>query len=200
MRILLAGLLLTVPAVAAAQSPPSALEAGVFFTHVWLEQVGSTDHQVGTSAGGLGGRVGWRFTNFFALDSELAVHPNSGVNGYRVQGFAGIKAGLRVKRVGVYGKARPGFLYFSKDPFGVGRPGSTFFRMQWANSLDPALDVGAVIEWHAADDLILRVDVGDTIVRYSARSVFVSQHEPERRIDAFTTRNRQWSVGIGKRF
>jgi hypothetical protein len=46
----------------------------------------------------------------------------------------------------------------------------------------------------------LEFDVGDTIVTYDARAVFVSQREPRRPVAGFTTRNRQWSLGVGKRF
>lgn len=194
--LLLAGLALAFPSLASAQR----LEAGVFVTVVRLEQIGSTDHDVGTTAGGLGGRVAWRFLRYLDVDGELAVHPNAGVSGVRVQGFLGGKAGVRFSEVGLFAKARPGFLYFAKDPFGAGQQGATFFKTRWADSLEPAFDFGAVVEFYTSNGLVVRLDVADTVVRYDTRSVFVSQHEPAMQVGGFTTRNRQWSVGVGKRF
>jgi hypothetical protein len=198
MRIatLLTAMSLAFPSLASAQR----LETGVFFTFVRLEEIGSNDHEVGTTAGGPGGRVVWRLLRHLDIDGEVAVHPNAGVSGSRIQGFLGAKAGVRFSRVGLFAKARPGFLYFSKDPFGVGRQGATFFNTQWAHSLEPACDIGGVVEYYTRNGLVVRLDLADTVVRYEARSVFVSQREPSRQVAGFTTRNRQWSVGAGKRF
>jgi hypothetical protein len=193
--LLLAALSLA-PSLASAQR----LETGVFFTLVRLEEIGSTDHDVGTTAGGLGARVVWRLLRHLDVDGEVAVHPNAGVSGYRIQGFLGVKAGVRFSRVGLFAKVRPGFLYFSKDPFGVGRQGDTFFKTQWAHSLDPAFDIGGVVEYYTPNGFVVRLDLADTVVRYEARSVFGSQREPSRQVAGFTTRNRQWSIGVGKRF
>jgi len=190
------GLLLLLPSAARAQR----LEAGAFLTHVFLERVGSSDHRPGTSTGGLGGRVVWHLVPFVDLDGELAVHPHAGVSGYKLEGFVGAKVGVRFRRFGGFVKLRPGFLYFSKDPFGLGRPGATFPRTEWANSLDPALDLGAVFEYYTPSRLIIRFDLGDTIVSYHPRTVVVSRLQPPQRAAGFSTRNRQWSVGIGKRF
>jgi hypothetical protein len=199
-RPLVAGLLLALPTLASAQSAEPRLETGVFFTFVKLEEIGSNDHGVGTTAAGLGGRVAWRLFRYVDLDSDLAVHPRAGVTGYRLQGFLGVKAGARFGPIGFYAKARPGFLYFEKDPFGVGSRGSTFPYTRWANSLEPTFDVGATIEYDTPRGLLVRFDLGDTIVRYSARTVVPSQHLPPQPVGGFTTRNRQWSLGMGKRF
>lgn len=176
------------------------LEAGGFLTYAFLERIGSNDHEVGTSTLGLGGRAVVRLVPFVDLDGELAVHPNAGVSGYKLDGFLGAKTGVRARRFGGFVKARPGFLYFSKDPFGVGRPGTTFASTEWAHSLDPALDLGAVIEWYPPSRLIVRFDLGDTMVRYHPRTVVVSQRQPPEQVGGFTTRNRQWSIGLSKRF
>ncbi len=176
------------------------LEAGTFVTYAFLEEIGSHDHGVGTSTLGLGGRAVWHLVPFVDLDGEVVIHPNAGVQGYKLQGVVGAKAGVRWQRVGAFAKARPGFLYFSKDPFGVGRPGVTLGRTEWAHSLDPTIDVGGVVEYYAPSGLIVRFDLGDTIVRYHPRTVRASQLEPPRPVGGFTTRNRQWSFGLAKRF
>jgi hypothetical protein len=199
-KVLLAGSLLVLPSLALAQRPEQRLETGVFFTFVRLAEIGSTDHGSGTSTAGLGGRVVWRLLGHVDVDGELALHPNAGVSGHRVQGFLGAKAGLRLSRVGLFAKVRPGFVYFSKDPFGVARPDSTVFHPRWAHSLEPALDLGGVLEYYGSNGLVIRFDLADTIVSYDERAVSSSPLEPPRQVAGFTTRNRQWSLGVGKRF
>jgi hypothetical protein len=176
------------------------LETGLFFTYAFLEQIGSNDHEVGTSIAGFGGRVGWRLVRFVDAEGEVAVHPAAGVSGYKVQAFAGAKVGARFSRVGLFAKVRPGFLYFWKDPFGMRRAGATFVDTQWAHSVEPAIDVGGVFEYYAPNGVVVRFDLADTIVHYDSRRVFVSQREPLTEVGGFTTRNRQWSIGVGKRF
>jgi hypothetical protein len=200
MRILVVALLLTRPSLAGAQQREQRIEAGVFFTHVLLEEIGSTDHRTGTSTGGLGGRLVWRLLRHMDVDGELAVHPNAGVSGHRVQGFLGAKAGVRFRRVGLFAKLRPGFIYFSRDPFGVADADSAPFNVRWAHSLEPALDVGAAVEYYTSRGLIIRFDLADTFVDYNQRSLSSSRIEPLRSVAGFTTRNRQWSFGVAKRF
>jgi hypothetical protein len=129
--------LLTLPVLAVAQSSEPRLETGVFCTFAKLERIGSTDHGVGSTTAGLGGRIAWRVVPHIDLDGELSVHPRAGVSGYRLQGFAGA---------------------------------------------------------------LIRLDVGETLGRYDARMVSSSQVLPPRKEGGFATRNRQWSVGVGKKF
>ena len=197
----LVGVLLTLPAFAMAQSAEPRLETGVFFTYARLERIGSTDHGVGSTTAGLGGRLAWRVVPHVDLDGELSVHPRAGVSGYRLQGFAGVKAGAWFGRFGLHAKARPGFLYFEKDPFGAGSRSATFPLTDWDDSLEPAIDYGAIVQYLTPrHGLIVRLDVGETVVRYDARMVTSSPFVPAREVGGFTTRNRQWSVGLGKRF
>jgi hypothetical protein len=195
-----AAVLLTLPAVAAGQSSEARRETGLFFTFAKLERIGSTDHGAGTSTAGLGGRISWRLVPYVDIDGELSVHPRAGVSGYRIQGLLGTKVGVWFGRLGLFAKARPGFLYFEKDPFGVGVRGPTLPHTAWADSLEPALDFGASIQVATARDLVLRFDLGDTIVRYNARTVVTSGTLPPMEAGGFSTRNRQWSIGLGKRF
>ena len=87
---LLVGLALGLPHAASAQQ----VEGGVFLTYAFLEQIGSNDHRAGTSTMGLGGRIVWHVLPFVDVEGEVAGHPNAGVQGYRIQGFAGAKAGF----------------------------------------------------------------------------------------------------------
>jgi hypothetical protein len=198
-KAILVSLVLTISSVASAQSRDGRVEAGVFITSVFLEEIGSNDHSVGTGAGGLGGRIGYRVLRWLIVEGELAVHPNAGISGHRVQAFLGARTGVRLGNIGVFAKARPGFLYFSKDPFGVALPGSTPFNTRWADSLEPTLDLGAVIEVHTSGPAVFRFDLGDTIVSYNRREVR-SGLQPPQPAGGFVTHNRQWSLGVGMRF
>ena len=199
-RMWLAGVTLILPTVAVAQSSEPRLETGVFFTFAKLERIGSTDHGVGSTTAGLGGRVAWRVARYIDLDGELSVHPRAGVQGYRLQGFGGVKAGAWFGKLGLHAKVRPGFLYFEKDPFGAGARIATFPLTQWADSLEPAIDYGAIVQYATPRNFLFRLDVGETRVHYDARTVAVSGVLPPMDAGGFTTRNRQWSVGVGKRF
>ena len=104
--IVVFGLLLLLPSAARAQR----LEAGVVLTHAALERIGSTDHDDRMTMVGLGARAVWHLVRFVDLDSELTLHPNSGVSGYKIQAFLGAKVGARSRRLGGFVKVRPGLL------------------------------------------------------------------------------------------
>ena len=143
----------------------------------------------------------WHLVPFVDLDGELVVHPNAGVSGFKLQGFLGAKMGARLRHVGAFVKVRPGFLFFLKDPFGVGRRGDTFLIPTGPTvSIRRSTSAASSSVLHALASMIVRFDLGDTIVRFRPRTVAGSQFEPPRQVAGFTTRNRQWSLGVGKRF
>ena len=198
-------MMLVLPAMAAAQSSEPRLETGVFVTFARLERIGSDDHRPGTGTGGVGGRIGWRVVRGIDIDGELSVHPRAGVSGYRVQGLVGTKVGTWLRRFGVHGKLRPGFLYFERDPFGAAGSGTTVLPAglrvgRFAHSIEPAVDLGAVVQYAAPQGVLVRFDLGTTLIRYRSRTVFSSPVLPPTRQGGFSTRNRQWSIGLAKRF
>ena len=196
-----AGVLFMLPALAVAQPMQGRLETGVFFTFAELARIASTDHGVDGNTAGLGGRVSWRAIRFLDIDAELSVHPRAGVQGYRVQGYAGTKVGAWFGPFGIHAKIRPGFWYFERDPFGaIAARSSVFERPRWADSLEPAIDYGATVQCATPRNVLFRLDVGETRVHYRARTVPASGALPPREVGGFSTRNYQWSVGIGKRF
>lgn len=156
---------------------------------------------------GFGGRFAYNLKNYLAVESELNFFPRSykgfvtPLGGGRVtQGLFGVKAGIRRERFGVFGKARPGFVSFSRvvrnvrfpngggpdprDPFGFDLGRITHF----------AVDVGGLAEFYPSRRTILRFDVGDTIIRYGSRPRELSFGP------AFTKHNAQFSAGFGFRF
>jgi hypothetical protein len=197
--ILFCCVLLALPTLAAARDAEKRLEAGGLFTYVFLEEIGSSDFRAGTGAGGLGRRLVYRMFPYLDLDSEVILHPKAGVSGHCVQGFVGLKAGRRFSKLGLFAKARPGFIYFAKDPFGVSRRGGTLLA-KWENSMESAIDFGGVFEYYSSRGAIIRFDLADVVIRYEPRSVFISQFVAPIKAGDFTTHNRQWSLGFGFRF
>jgi hypothetical protein len=199
-NIILMVLLLVFPSLAFAQTPDGRFEAGGHMTYIFMRQIGTRDAGAGTDALGLGGRFTYRLSRYFDLEADMILHPNAGVSGHRVQGFFGGKVGYRFEKLGIFAKARPGFIYFSKDPFGRAEAGSTPLSPRPASSTDRSIDLGGVLEYYTARGLIVRFDLGDTIISYEPRTVVVSQLQPPINAGGFTTDNWQGGVGIGFRW
>ena len=194
-------LLLMVPNIARAQDTQQRYELGGLLTYTFLREIGSTDSGVGTGAGGLGGRFVYRALPVLDLEGEIHYLPgNSATSGNHLQGFFRVKVGKRWENGAIFLKARPGFIHFRRDPFGVQKPGSSIFSHERASSTEPDLDLGGVIEYYTSRGLILRFDLGDSVIRYARRTIRTSEFVPPYEAGGFTTHNWQGSFGIGLRF
>lgn len=163
---------------------------------------------------GGGARVGFNLNDHVAFEAEgnffvrEDVFRNNSTGGWPLQFQAGVKAGQRWRRFGLFGKARPGLVSFSRVrqlertetatvdgqtfTFGVfGDRRRTYFSM----------DVGGVLEYYPTSRFFTRFDFGDTIIRYGERqqSGFVIS-QPVFNIPAETQHNFQFSAGLGFRF
>jgi Outer membrane protein beta-barrel domain len=171
---------------------------------------------------GFGGRFGYNLTDNFALEAELNFFPSADLfsqpeafnGGNLIEGLFGLKAGKRFEKIGVFGKARPGFLYASKGDLRpktggcvtIFPPPAGCFETTSKNSL--AFDFGGVLELYPTKRMLIRFDVGDTIVRLGARNVsgiLTAPGSPPNfpvvvAVPAETTHNLQVSAGIGFRF
>jgi len=144
---------------------------------------------------GFGGRFTYNLTNSLAFEAETNLFPrsefsNTAPNGVFEGGFGavprgrvfqgqfGVKAGRRFRKFGIFGKARPGFVGFTKvnkllsttttapagplnqvftvGTFGVGK--KAYF----------SVDLGAVVEYYASRRIFARFDLGDTVIHYSS--------------------------------
>ncbi len=169
---------------------------------------------------GFGGRIGYNLTANLAIEAELNFFPNADSfsvpeafkGGHKIEGLFGAKVGKRFDKVGIFGKARPGFLYASKGD--LQRPGLTacitIFPtpascFETISKSSFAFDLGGVVEIYPTKRTIIRFDAGDTIVHFGERNVplvlnpgalFVTVI----RAPAKTTHNFQGSIGIGFRF
>ena len=135
----------------------------------------------------LGGRFTLNLTDHVAVESQINFYPRDEFfpDRSKTQAVFGVKAGIRGRRVGLFGKFRPGLVYVRSPtacfiPEGCGSaPASTDSRSWFA------LDVGAVVEMYLSRRWMTRFDVGDTLIR---RDSFFSSH------------NLQLTIGIGIRF
>ncbi len=188
--------ILVAPAAARAQADVDVYraEVGAFYTGVGLEGFGETIN-------GLGGRFGYNFDKHFALDTEFGFFPETHLGnrqaGQKTQAFAGVKAGARGRRVGVFAKARPGVMFIGEVTSGFSCNGTSFGQTCRPRHNNFALDLGGVIELYPSARTILRLDAGDTVVRIR-RATGGVLFDPLPTSD--TTHNFQFSVGFGYRF
>lgn len=202
------------------QDKPHRFEVGAQFSSLLLRQVEhfaslgfvASDFRDTSALAGVGGRFTFNLNANVALEVQSDFYPktlrvinNGRVGGNVLQGQAGIKAGKRFERFGIFAKARPGVISFSQairfdgfDPsFGFGFPIFNRVRKNYFS-----LDLGGVLEFYPSRRLVTRFDGGDTLIRYRQFDypiVFLPPiqffHTP-----AEFTHNFQFSAGVGWRF
>lgn len=108
---------------------------------------------------GTGFNFDYNFTRGIAFDSTLNFMPGQQGSKAVMEGLFGLKMGARFQRFGIFGKVRPGFIYYQEARQGGGN--------MTPNSLTRfAADLGGVFEYYPKRNSILRIDVGTTVVRY----------------------------------
>jgi hypothetical protein len=168
---------------------------------------------------GFGARLGYRAGDYVTFEAEGNLFPRDRFfeDGRKVEGLFGAKIGKRSKKAGLFGKARPGFLYASKGDFqfkqdsgcvAIFPPPVGCFDSTGKTGF--ALDVGGVVELYPSRRTIVRLDAGDSIIHFGDRHVPVLINPPTgatfpSRVVVIakpseTTHNLQASVGFGFRF
>lgn len=110
---------------------------------------------------------GFRFTYngyppFLALDTEVNFFPTSSTGNLgETQVLAGLRAGGRVGRWGIYAKLRPGFEVFGGGGFPQRLDSTTHF----------ALDIGGVLEYSLAPRVAVRWDLSDVLTDFGGSSL-----------------------------
>lgn len=154
---------------------------------------------------GVGGRIAYNFTDNIALDAEANFFPEAAFDnqesGQKTQAFVGIKAGARNKYAGVFAKARPGVMWFGElsTPTNCSVFTSATFACAKPGQKDFAMDVGGIVEFYPSKRSIIRVDAGDTIVRFREEAATLGINNTVR-IPGDTTHNLQVSIGFSYRF
>jgi hypothetical protein len=162
---------------------------------------------------GFGGRFGFNLWDSVALESEVNYFPtddevSTTLVGHITQGQFGVKAGHRFRRFGLFGKARPGLVSFSRALKLVGVTSFAFDGRRFPMGIFEngrrnffSMDLGGVLELYPSRRTLVRFDAGDTVIKYGSRSVlgFIASQSivtspPE------TRHNFQFSTGFGFRF
>lgn len=150
---------------------------------------------------GFGGRFTFNLTESVAFEAEGNYYTREQgfpQGGHMFQGQFGGKVGKRFDRWGLFGKARPGFVGFTRVfefPMGAQLPADIRFVTKYY----PSLDVGGVVEFYVSPRWMARFDIGDTMIRYGeirftgVTPPFILQRRE-------TRHNLQLSSGIGFRF
>lgn len=164
---------------------------------------------------GVGARFTYNLNETFAFEAAGYLFPQrcSGcTNGGRMhQIVAGVKVGKRFEKWGFFAKARPGVVSFSQGEFNVVRitPGGPFpFEVEVNRTNNFAVDFGGVVEYYPSRKIVIRVDVGDTMIHFRRRTTSFVGFDPVTRtpqlflftLPARTTHNFQFITGVGFRF
>ena len=163
---------------------------------------------------GAGGRFTYNINKSFAVEAAGYFSPGTcdscpgQVTGRIAEGVFGVKAGKRFSKVGIFAKARPGFMTIGKGYFDFVPISGGFVNSVPHRTTPFALDLGGVFEFYPSKRILLRADVGDTILRYPQRSFIGFNVDPvtfaltpaQRTQPAYTTHNTQFIVGVGFRF
>ena len=146
---------------------------------------------------GFGGWLAWDFGNAAGVVVGLDVGANlfpedHPLIGRQTQLLAGIRGGVRTSRVGAFGRLRPGLVHFSERFFAPDIACVLIFPPPESCLIDatnPALDVGGTLEVYPAPRAVVRIDAGDTLIRFRRGA-----------LDPAWKHNLQFSAGAGLRF
>jgi hypothetical protein len=129
------------------------LEIGAQFTILRVDPLGE-------GATAVGGRASYdlRFRRLtIAPELEFNCYPQNPSGDFgETQLMAGVRAGVRIDRLRFFLKVRPGLVHFGGNNFTRRNGSSTNF----------ALDLGGVFEYYISHRGALRLDVGDTMIRF----------------------------------
>jgi hypothetical protein len=217
-RMLLAATLFTAAVVINAQSDEKKFEIGAQGTLLRVTSrttsiTLNTFNENQENDWGFGGRLGYDLSRNVGIEAEGNFFPRDRAldGGRKLQGLFGVKVGQRFEKGGVFLKARPGFVRFSRGQyqFSTGGCPTVFpppigcFQAQAMTNL--AFDLGGVGEVYPSKSTIIRFDAGDTMIRFKSQravaavdpatgGLVVLPAAPE------TKHNFQASVGFGFRF
>lgn len=164
---------------------------------------------------GIGARFTFNLNRIVSLETAGYFFPKKCfgcANGGNVtEVLGGVKVGKRFEHWGIFGKARPGVVSFSRGKFNVvPNPNIPAFPFEFVpdrlNSF--AADVGGVVEFYPSKHLVTRFDAGDTIIHFGKRPVQVITFDSATStfslvpftLPARTTHNFQFMASVGWRF
>ena len=110
---------------------------------------------------GAGTTFVYNFTHWFGFDSTMNFLPGQNGSQAMMEGLFGLRLGQQFNHFGVFGKVRPGFIYYKNAiPGGGNDTPNSLTRFAW--------DFGGIVEVypHRESRSVIRFDVGTTLVRY----------------------------------
>jgi hypothetical protein len=164
---------------------------------------------------GFGARFTYNLNRVVSLETAGYFFPQKcfscNNNGNVTEVVGGVKIGKRFEHWGIFGKARPGVVSFSrgKGTF-IPNPGTPWFPFEFIPQRlnNFAADVGGVAEFYPSKRVVVRFDLGDTIIHFGKRQVQGFVFEPTTNTftivpftqSSRTTHNFQFVTSVGWRF
>ena len=145
---------------------------------------------------GVGVRFTYNLNDYVGLEAETTQFQQTREGGEdnEREGFFGVRAGKRTKRYGLFAKVRPGVTRFYL--LGV-TPGPNVFEQGHTRF---AVDVGGVFEYYLHRHAAIRVDVGDTMVRFKPGDFFYKRLDEPMFVQRKLSHNLQVNIGFALRF
>jgi hypothetical protein len=181
-------LLVCVSTVRAQEKGPK-YEVGLHYAALYVTEKSDKDS-------GLGLRFTYNLNDYVGLDAETTQFQQTreGGGNNETQGLFGVRAGKRNKRYGVFAKVRPGLTRFYL--LGI-TPGPNAFEQGHTRF---ALDVGGVFEYYLHRHAAIRVDAGDTMIRFKPGDFFYQRLDEPMFVQRRLSHNFQLNVGFALRF
>ena len=155
-------------------------EVGIQFSGMHL-------HKIDEGPFGIGARFHYNVTPLAAVDTELMHYPeNPSGNFGETSALIGVRAGKHFNRFGVFGTARPGFIYFGGD----------YFRQRLDQKTHFMLDAGGMLEYYPNRHTFVRIEFSDAVIYYGSARLF-NRANPD---PLGTVHNFKSGLGIGVRF
>ena len=209
LKALALALLVSAGGASAQETDAPKFEIGVQYSSLSVNLPGFRGTE---NAVGVGGRVTYNLTDYFAVEAEGNLFPSDALRDYTTGGAAqqvqaGAKVGKRWRRFGLFAKARPGFISFSQTLTPTLRQTglNAFFDYERERKTHFSMDVGGVLEFYPSRRVLVRFDAGDTIIRFGEHDEFVGfpvsgGSSPIGPVASETTHNFQFTAGVGFRF
>jgi hypothetical protein len=145
-------------------------------------------------AHGFGGWISWDGAGgLIGLDVGINGFPDDHPTvGRQTQLLAGVRSGIRTGKVGVFGRLRPGIVHFSRRFIAPDIGCIAIFPTPeacLAKSNNFALDLGGTVEFYPSSASLVRIDLGDTLIRFERTA-----------LDPSWKNNFQFAAGAGLRF
>jgi hypothetical protein len=125
---------------------------------------------------GVGARFTFNLNKTFSLETAAYHFPRTCFscehNGTVTEVFGGVKVGKRFEKWGIFAKARPGVVSYSRGAFNVvpaAGPPSFPFDIEYNRVNSFAVDAGPVVEFYPSKRIVTRFDAGLTMVHFSRR-------------------------------